>query len=367
MQEILKLYIKNLPGWRTKRKPVVFISDDWGDNRIRSEDDYHKLIESGIPVDKSIHTKYGALASQSDLYNLFEILTRFKDKTGRNVVITPFVIMTNPDFDKIRSDRFEKYHYEIFTETIKNSYRGEETLKAWEDGIEAGIFLPELHGREHFNVPQWLKFLKMGDKNLLKAFEFHYSYLRTYDMKVNPVYAFYFDNQNDFEFLNESLKDGVRLFQETFKRNPTVFNPPNGMFHNMFYKQLAESGIQSVNTKHFRLQPDTRGGITRKHFRFGHVSDEGIIHFVSNCAFEPASWDYKGIGKTLKQVEVAFNCGKPALINTHRVNFIGSRNKSVSNKSLTELALLIQAMINKWPDIEFLGAGEFVTLLKMSA
>lgn len=367
MQETLKLYIKNLPGWRTNKKTVVFISDDWGDNRIRSEEDYLKLIEMGIPVDQSVHTKYGALASQSDLYNLFEILTKFKDRTGRNVVITPFVIMTNPDFDRIRSDGFEKYHYEIFTETIKNTYMGEKTLKAWEEGIEAGIFLPELHGREHFNVPQWLKFLRKGDKNLLKAFEMHYAYLRTSDMYVNPVFTFYFDNANDFEFLNESLADAVRLFQDTFGRNPIVFNPPNGMFHNMFYAKLAESGIQAVNTKHFRLQPDTRGGIARRHFRFGKISEEGIIHFISNCAFEPASRDYKGIGKTLKQVEVAFNCGKPALINTHRVNFIGSRNKSVRDKSLTELALLIQNMIKKWPDIEFLSAGEFVSILKMSA
>ncbi len=364
MPDILKLYLKNLPGWRTARKLVVFISDDWGDNRIRSEEDYLKLIETGIPVDKSVHTKFGALASQSDLYCLYEVLTRYRDGFGRNAVFTPFVIMTNPDFTKIKNCGFEKYHYEVFTDTVRKAEEGDETIKAWQTGIEEGIFLPELHGREHFNVPQWLQSLRKGDKRLLEAFDLHYAYLKTDDMNVNPVYAFYFNNQNDFEFLNESLADGVRIFQETFGRKPLVFNPPNGMFHNAFYRELAKSGIKAINTKHFRLQPDSKGRIVKNHFRFGEVSPEGVIHFISNCAFEPAAWDYGGTGKTLRQVEAAFNCRKPALINTHRVNYIGSRDRKVRDKSLAELDLLIRSLISKWPDIEFVSAGEFVPVIE---
>ncbi|MFZ2340229.1 MAG: hypothetical protein WAW07_10980 [Bacteroidales bacterium] len=363
MLDILKLYIKNIPGWRSARRLVVFISDDWGDNRIRSERDYLRLISMGIPVDKSVHTKYGALATHSDLYSLYEVLTRYRDRNGRNAVITPFVIMTNPDFDRIKAGGFEKYYYEVFTDTIRKSVGGDETIKAWHNGIEEGIFLPELHGREHFNVPQWLKYLRKGDKRLLEAFELQYAYLKTDEMNVSPVYAFYFDNKIDFEFLNESLADGVRIFQETFGRKPSVFNPPNGMFHTAFYPQLAESGIKAVNTRHFRPQPGSKGRIMKNHFRSGQVSSEGILHFISNCAFEPAAWDYGGTGKTLRQVEVAFNCRKPALINTHRVNYIGSRDRKVRDKSLSELDHLLKSLISKWPDIEFVSAGEFVSIM----
>ena len=363
MKEDIKLYIKNLPGWSTRRKIVVFISDDWGDHRIRNEEDYRNLIRIGIPVDKSIHTRYGNLADKSDLHSLYEVLSGVKDKNGRHAVITPFVILANPDFDKIRSDGFERYHYELFTDTIRKYENGYQTIKAWEEGIEAGIFVPELHGREHFNVTQWLHFLSKGDDRLLQAFDLHYAFLKTPGMKVNPVYAFYFDNQTDFEFLKESLSDGVRLFREIFKRNPLVFNPPNGMFHEAFYSQLAESGIKAVNAKHFRMQPDGKGKIVRRYFRFGQVSYEGITHFISNCAFEPAGESYSGIGKALKQVEIAFRCRKPALINTHRVNFIGSRDIRVRDKSLSEFSLLLSNIQRKWPDIEFMSAGEFVTLL----
>jgi hypothetical protein len=364
MKEDIKLYVKNLPGWSTGRKIVVFISDDWGDLRIRNEEDYRNLIRIGIPVDKSIHTRYGALADKSDLHSLFEILSGVKDKNGRHAVFTPFIILTNPDYEKIKADNFEKYHYELFTDSIKKKENGHQTLEAWKEGIESGIFLPELHGREHFNVSQWLNLLKNGDKKLLQAFELHYSYLRTPLMKVSPVYAFYFSNNIEFQFLRESLSDAVRIFRTIFNREPLVFNPPNGMFHTAFYPQLAESGIKTINTKHFRMQPDRKGKIVRKYFRFGQISKEGIIHFISNCAFEPASESYNGVDITLRQVEIAFKCKKPALINTHRVNFIGSRERTIRDKSLSELSILLSKMKSRWPDLEFLSAGEFGSILR---
>ena len=44
-------------------------------------------------------------------------------------------------------------------------------LGAGKEGIAAGIFHPQFHGREHLNVKKWLKVLQSGEKDTCLAFE----------------------------------------------------------------------------------------------------------------------------------------------------------------------------------------------------
>lgn len=164
-------------------------------------------------------------------------------------------------------------------------------------------------------------------------------------------------------FLNDSIKDGIVIFRSVFNRAPKVFNPPNGLFHPVFYNQLAKEGLLTIATEHFRLQPSLKGRLYRKYYRFGEVSDQGIIHLISNCAFEPVSFSYKNIDITLAQIRAAFDCRKPALINTHCVNYIGSRNPVGRDRSFSELYKLIAQIKKNWPDVEFMSAGEFADYL----
>ena len=360
------LYLKNLPGWSTNRKIVVFISDDWGDLRIRNEDDYNQLLGKEIPVDKSPHTKYGCLADHNDLNSLYEVLTGVKDKNGRNAVFTPFTILANPDFEKIRNDNFSNYYYKVFTDTIKEYQDGLKTLDAWDVGQKENLFKPEFHGRDHLNIPLWLKFLRAGNKKLHFAFDHHYAYLKIPEMPVNPFFTFYYEQSEEWDFLNRSLHDGVALFKNTFGYAPLVFNPPNGMFHRSFYGTLSTLGVNTIQASHFRKEPNGKGGITKKYYYFGKHSAEGIMHYISNCAFEPVADSYKGIGDTLLQIKMAFAAEKPALINTHRVNYVGGRSIIIRDNSLKELESLLQKIKTLWNDVELYSAGEFDEILNTS-
>lgn len=358
----LILNIKNIPGWRTGRKIVVFISDDWGDLRIRSDEDYQNLIEYGIPLDRSPHTRYETLATHQDLSTLYEVLNSVQDKNGNPAVFSPFVIMANPDFKKIRESDYMSYHYEVFTDTILKKEDGQKTIDAWNEGIQQNLFIPELHGRDHINVPLWLRFLKTDDA-LRFAFRYHYAYLKTGNMPVSPHYGFYFDSEEDKLLLKESLIDGVKIFTDVFNKSPKVFNPPNGMFHQDFYSALVAGNIYAICANHFREQPDGKGAIKKKYYRFGEVSKEGVVHFISNCAFEPVTPHFKGTKETLRQISIAFRWKKPALINTHRVNYVGGRNTNNRDKGLNELSELLNSIVKKWPDAEFMSAREFADIL----
>jgi hypothetical protein len=83
---------------------------------------------------------------------------------------------------------------------------------------------------------------------------------------------------------------------------------------------------------------------------------------LRNCAFEPSGDNYNDIGLTLKQIEAAFRWNKPAIISTHRVNFVGGINPRNSSKGLKELKSLLNAILKKWPKVHFMSTRDLIQM-----
>ena len=66
---------------------------------------------------------------------------------------------------------------------------------------------------------------------------------------------------------------------------------------------------------------------------------------------------------TLKQIEAAFFWGKPAIVSSHRVNFCGHIDPENRKKGLIALDTLLNKVVNKWPDIEFVSIDELVKIM----
>ena len=145
----------SIPGWRTNRHIVVIESDDWGSIRMPSKEMYDSLIKKGVTLGKYGYEKVDTIASRSDLEKLFEVCDSFKDINGRPLVITANAVVANPDFQKIKESNFQAYFYEPITTTMERYYPGCSPFPLWKEGMEAGVFHPQLHGREHINVPMW--------------------------------------------------------------------------------------------------------------------------------------------------------------------------------------------------------------------
>lgn len=351
--------VKNIPGWSNKKKVVAFISDDWGDLRVHSDIEYEQLLKKGIPVDRSPHTKVESLATEKDLYDLYELLSSVKDHTGRHAVISPFVIMANPDFQKIEESGFTEYHYKPFTNTLMERDGNSAAFDAWKKGIEEKLFLPEMHGKEHISVPIWMRKLQ-NDADLYRfCFKNRFAHYNAPSMPHPIVATYYFESEEDFKVIKSGIIEGVDLFENTFGFKPTTFNPPNAIFHPGFNGALALGGITSLDTSFMRVEPDGKGGAGKKRYRFGEVSEEGLVHFVSNCAFEPIKESQDVVETALSQVRAAFRWNKPALINTHRVNYVTGRGNHTKGNNLRALKRLLNGILKQWPDAEFMGVGEF--------
>ena len=96
------------------------------------------------------------------------------------------------------------------------------------------------------------------------------------------------------------------------------------------------------------------------HRRFqGGINSIGQRYIVRNVHFEPSSDRHKDwVSDTLRDIDLAFRLRKPAVISTHRVNFMGGLSTENRDRGLSSLKSLLSEMLKRWPDIEFLDAVE---------
>ena len=55
---------------------------------------------------------------------------------------------------------------------------------------------------------------------------------------------------------------------------------------------------------------------------------------------------------------IAYYWNKPAIISTHRLNYVGYINPSNRDKNLKLLDHLLSSILKKWPDVEFMTSVE---------
>lgn len=365
----MQVYLSNLPGWSTKRKIVVVESDDWGSVFMPNKTTLRKLKSSGIELNTH-YLNNDSLESNDDMELLYELLLKHKDFTDRNVVFTGVNIVANPDYDRIKSNGFAKYEYELFTETLKRFPGSSRIQELWMKGISDRLMIPVFHGREHLNVQRWMRLLQKGDKDVLLAFNYGVSTLskginseRLPDLRA----AFDIDNLDDVDYLKEVFRTGLDAFEQLFGYRSTFFIPTNGPFNNSLEELTASEGIKYIGTGKIQREPLGNGNY-KNHFRYiGKQNKFGQTYLTRNCFFEPNSWEqphgWDWVGSCLKEIDIAFRCHKPATISSHRVNYMGSINPENRANGLRKLDELLTQIIKRWPDVEFMTSMELGDLI----
>ncbi len=356
--------LKNIPGWTTSRKIVVIESDDWGSIRIPSSAIFEKFKEYGFDVQNSQYNRLDALESNDDLNFLFEVLGKWKDSLGNPARLTANSIIANPDFKKIQDDGFQIYHYEHFIETLKRYPAHDRVFQLYEYGMKENLFRPQFHGREHLNVSRWMRALRQGSREVLFAFDQgttfsgkgDYSFMEALDM----------DLPSDLEQVKSILKDGLAQFKETFGYASKSFIAPCYTWDSRIEDTLVNGGVEYLQGGMFQYEP--KGGFEnykKRYHYLGEKNKSNLIHMVRNVAFEPSlvnkiDWvDY-----TLAGIRDAFRWKKPAIICSHRINFIGFLDPMNRDQNLKLLNQLLATIVKKWPEVEFMSSDELGDLMK---
>jgi hypothetical protein len=66
----------------------------------------------------------------------------------------------------------------------------------------------------------------------------------------------------------------------------------------------------------------------------------------------------------LESIEIAFQWGKPAIIGTHRINFVGRLDEQQRNENLKDFELLIKKVLQRWPDVQFVDSATLYQKMK---
>ena len=363
--------LKNCIGWKTKRKIVVFSVDDYGNVRLNSAEARKNMDAAGM----KIYSRFDALdtlETSQDLEQLFEVLSSVKDKNGRHAVFTPFALPCNINFEKMEAENYEKFHFEILPNTYKKlatqqpqAYTG--TWDLWKEGIAKGFLKPQFHGREHLNLTIFNDKLKKRDSELLTALK-NKSFTSISDddySTMSSTAELDFWDVKENEVLKPILKEGLQLFDEVYGYPSNYFTPPVFNIHHSLFQTLKDNGIQFLDLA--LLRNEHQGlNVYKKTFNYiGKKTKEGLNIMVRNVVFEPT--EDRGIdwvSFTMKQIETAFRWNKPAIISSHRVNFCGHIDTQNREKGLAALKNLLQEIVKKWPNVEFMSADELATYLK---
>jgi len=365
---IISRNISNLPGWKSKSRILVIESDDWGSIRMPSLKIFNELEKKGLDLRSADAERYNlndTLASSRDLEKLFETLSSHKDCRGENAVFTAVSVMANPDFKKIKSSDFSTYYYEPFTETLQRTPGCEKSFEQWKTGIDTHLFVPQMHAREHLNVLAWMKALQRNEKQTRLAFESGMTgFVPENYPRVDYQSAFLLEDPNDIEFQKEVLVSGLELFEKIFGYKAEYFVPPNGPFNNQLNETLRLNGIKYRNISKIQKEPTGRGQYKKSIHWAGQKDKSGLFYITRNCFFEPNSVGKDWVDSCLKEIEIAFRYSKPAIISSHRANYIGSLHEKNRDMGLNQLNQLLDRAVRKWPDLHFMTTvemGKFLT------
>lgn len=353
-------HLLNLPGWCTNRKLVVIESDDWGSIRMPSKEVYEKALKAGYPVDLNPYERYDSLASEDDIELLFDLLSKYRDINGNHPIVTANAVVANPDFKKIETDNFKNYHYELITETFQRYPKHKNNFSLWMEGKENGIFYPQYHAREHLNVSLFMQALRDKKKEALFALQNKMPGSITKGSTQtgnNYVEATLYNSHQDKDEKLQIYLEGLDLFEQLFGYKSLSIIPTNYTWNREFDKELYAKGVRYIQGIRKMKEPIPNDEAIYFPRKQGEVNSAGLFNLVRNVAFEPTVMQHHNqVDRTLMEIAAAFRMRKPAVITSHRINYVGFLDESNRDKNLKMLDEIIKKALKKWSDIEFVSS-----------
>lgn len=354
--------ILNIPGWKTKRHIIVIESDDWGSIRMPSLDTYNYLIKKGIKLSQYGYEKFDTIASPHDLELLFELCDSFKDINNNPLVITANTVVANPDFKKIKENNFREYYWEPITTTMEHYYPNCSPFTLWKEGLKKNVFHPQLHGREHINVPMWIKSLQCNYPGARECFNkgvFSFLVKKEFDIREKNTSAYHYLNIKELNMMKQSIIDAAQLFYDLFGFSSKSFIAPSYKWDKNIEITLRNIGVKYLQGMLLHIENG------KKYFNFlGKRNKYGQIYLNRT-----ASWEYSQnpnfdwTSDCLNKIDLSFRWHKPATISIHRLNFIGELCKKNRDDNLYRFKDLIAKIQKNWPNVEFMTSDQLGDLI----
>lgn len=371
LQNRASSFLNRHRGWTTNRKIIVIESDDWGSIRMPSVETLHHLQAEGVELNPQFgYDRYDTLASNDDLELLIGVLDSVKDKNNNPARMTLNTVMANPDFSKIKSSDYNDYHYELFTDTLQRYPNHSNSFKLLKEGIERKVFKPQFHAREHLNVQLWLEALQKNYPGVRESFSknvFCNYFPPEIDSRGRFLEAYNIINQTEYDFVFNSIKEGLNLFENLFGFKSVSMIAPNYIWDDKIEEFASQYGIRYLQggmmQRNTILQSKKQNKEYKSHY-LGERNKHNQLYLTRNCLFEPSQNKKLNAQRCIKDIELAFKLKKPAVICSHRLNYIGELDKKNRDESLLQLKIILKYLTDKYTEIEFLSSDELGEIIR---
>ncbi len=359
IKDKLSYLLLNLSPKFLSEKILVIESDDWG--AIRSPGIGKNQVDT---YEHSGPYRLDTLENEIDIEIVLNELAELKSGHGQSPVLTANFLTTNPDFNRIRESGYEHYYSETIDESYNRVGDSGRIKQIWKDSIVRNLVSAQFHGREHVNIGRWMKALRNGHPGTRNSFGHgatysgldDYSYMETFD----------YDQGDDFkDKYSDAIKEGIEQFYSYFGNKPLSFTPPCYTLSPELFPVLRENGIESIQGMKYLIIP--HGGISNYKYkrRFQGIKTAGMVNLVRNVELEPSlDMNKDWIDRALSQTKMAFNLKQPAIVSTHRINYVGGVEEANRDNGVKTLRKFILEVIKHWPEVRFMSSSELAQIYK---
>jgi hypothetical protein len=346
---------------KTDRKIVVFESDDWGAIRVPSKEVSIALQNQGYAMNSRPYERFDTLESDDDLLALSDVLLKYTDKNGNHPIFTLNYLSANPNFEKIAANKFLYYEFETIVDTYTRYTNSMNVMSIVKRGIDKGIFMPQCHGREHFNILKWMDLLRSGDSDTVTAFQHKMCgiFPKERPSDGNKCMAAFGSIENKSS-VAKTIEQAINLFTELWGFSSQTFVAPCYTWDPYVESILAQCGVKLIQTSRVQRLPDGR---KKFHYSGEKSSNIGIVYSVRNCSFEPSLNSKDTVAESvIRQIRSAFESKKVAVISTHRINWVSGLSPENRDTNIKLLDNLLARLCDDYQDIEFVSSDKLVDI-----
>jgi hypothetical protein len=160
------------------------------------------------------------------------------------------------------------------------------------------------------------------------------------------------------------IMEGMRLFHRHFGFRSLSTVAPNVTWTDGAERIWSRQGVRYIQGGPYQYKPSDRRRHVQGHY-LGERSAYDGWYLVRNCVFEPSKTPQAdAVDRCLRDIYKAFSAQVPAVIGTHRVNYVGSVEPRNRGRGVAELRRLLEAVLTKWPDACFLSTPELGCMIE---
>jgi hypothetical protein len=161
-----------------------------------------------------------------------------------------------------------------------------------------------------------------------------------------------------------SIQEGINLFEKYFGAPSLTAIAPAYVWSTKQENTLWNLGVRSMQGIPFQYRPSYPKKEFSREFRYTKSYNSKMSYQMRNAFFEP-SLDNRNdtVEECLRRINISFQMKKPAIIGSHRINFIGSLSESNRTNNLMLLSRLLKRIVNQWPEVEFMSTPQLGQLM----